>query len=608
MIRHLKNTFRNYPVLIITLVITLAVYIRFLSFGHISWDDPEMVFKNKAVQGFQLNKLITGHFVGNYIPFTMFVHAIAWQLFGNYDGGHHLLLVLLHLLNGVLVYLTGKRLFKNDWTAATGCIIFLLHPVQVESVGWISELKNVLSTSFYLGAVLSYLNYCGRAQKKDYLITCLLFLLGCLSKSSVVVLPISLFCIDILLQQKISVKMVTNKLPMLLISLVFGLINMKTQAADLFINYSHAFPYYQRIGYAGYALIKYLLMFLLPADLSVIYPYPQNITPALVTGYIILAAIALCLFLLFRKKKFTFIALILFVLANLALVLQFIPFGEVLYADRYMYVPVIGLAWLTALLLARFQAFTKPVAAVLLVLLGAAAFARGQVWRSAITLYEDILKSFPNSFVALNSVGVEYMYSNNDEKALYYLNKSIQVAPYNYKGFYNRGLLHLKTQQPEKAIQNFNRSLEIYDYPKAFVGRASAYQMLGDIPKAMSDANHVLARNSGNAKAHFILGNCYNDLNRLDEAMKEYNTAIALAGDEAEFYFKRGIIYGKQQDFKACLGDIDIAIALNPAYYEAYYWRGVAKVNTRQNACGDFKTAAQKNYKPAIDAYYKYCQ
>lgn len=567
-----------------------------------------MVFKNKPVQNFQLKTLFTGHFVGNYIPLTMLVHAIAWQLFGSYDGGHHLLIVLLHLLNGVLVYTTGWRLFKNDWVATMGCIIFLLHPLQVESVGWISELKNVLSTTFYLAGILSYLKYCDNLKKTNYGLTCLFFLLGCFSKSSVVVLPISLLCIDMILQQKLSAKFLVNKLPMLAGSLLFGLINMKTQAADLFINYAHAFPYYQRTGYAGYALIKYVLMFIFPADQSVIYPYPQNITATLVTGYIALAAIGLLLFLLFRKKKFTYLALVLFTLANLALVLQFIPFGEVLYADRYMYVPVIGFAWITGLFISRFQVSLKPVAAVALLLLGIAAFARGHVWRSGITLYEDILKSFPNSFVALNSVGVEYMFRNNDEKALYYLNKSIQVAPYNYKGFYNRGLLHLKNQQPEKAIQNFNRSLELYDYPKAFVGRASAYQMQGDNAKAMQDANHVLVRDDKNAKAHFILGNCYNDLNRLEEALKEYNTAIALNGDEAEFYFKRGIVYGKQQDFRSCIGDINVALALNPEYYEAYYWRGVAKVNTRQDACSDFKAAAQKNYKPAVDAYNKYCQ
>lgn len=591
-----------------TLAAALAAYSRFLFFGHISWDDPEMVFKNKAVQNFDVKALLNGHYVGNYIPLTMLVHAMAWQLFGDHDGAHHMLIIGLHLLNGILVYQAGRRLFKSAAAANLGCLIFLLHPLQVESVGWISELKNVLSTTFYLAGLLSYLEYNANKKIKDYLLTALFFILGCLSKSSVVVFPLSLLCIDIILQQRISYKFLLNKLPLLPVSLLFGFINLKTQAADLFINYAHAFPYYQRTGYAGYALAKYLLMFILPVNLSVIYPYPQNMTPALVTGYLALAGIALALFLLYRKKRFTYLALVLFTLVNLALVLQFVPFGEVLYADRYMYVPVIGFAWLSALLASRFSFSLKPVTLALIAVLGLAAFARGHVWRSAITLYEDILKSFPNSFVALNSVGVEYMFRNNDEKAFYYLDKSVKVAPYNYKGFYNRGLLFLKNQQPEQAIENFNRALAIYDYLKAYVGRASAFQMAGNIPRAMEDANHVLAMSPGNAKAHFILGNCYNDMNRLNDAMKEYNAALALNGEEAEFYFKRGIVYGKKQDFDACIRDMNVCLALNPDYYEAYYWRGVAKVNTRQNACPDFKIAAQKNYKPAVEAFNTYCR
>jgi tetratricopeptide (TPR) repeat protein len=607
-IASLKNSIRHHPILFITLAAALAVYSRFLFFGHISWDDPEMVFKNKAVQDFDLQALFTRHFVGNYIPLTMLVHALAWQLFGDQDGWHHILIILLHLANGVLVYQAGRRLLKNEQAANLGCIIFLLHPLQVESVGWISELKNVLSTLFYLAALLRYLDFTASQKRSDYLVMALYFILGCLSKSSVVVFPLSLACVDILLNQRISYKFLVNKLPLLLISVLFGFINLKTQAADLFINYSHAFPYYQRTGYAGYALVKYLLMFIFPADLSVIYPYPQNIMPALIIGYGALAGIGLILFLLYRKKRFTPLALALFTLVNLALVLQFVPFGEVLYADRYMYVPVIGLAWLTALIASGFRFSLKPVTLVLVAVLGLAAFARGNVWRSAITLYEDILKSFPNSFVALNSVGVEYMFRNNDEKAFYYLDKSVKVAPHNYKGFYNRGLLYLKNQQPDEAIENFNRALAIYDYLKAYVGRASAFQMAGNISKAMEDANHVLAVSPGNAKAHFILGNCYNDMNRLEDAMKEYNKAIALSGDEAEFYFKRGIVLGKKQDFEACIRDINVCLELNPEYYEAYYWRGVAKVNTRQNACGDFKTAAQKNYKPAVEAFNTYCR
>lgn len=567
-----------------------------------------MVFRNKAVKSFDLPTLLGDHFVGNYIPITMLLHAVAWLFFKSADWGHHLVNIIFHVINSILVFQLGKRLLKNDGIAALCCAIFLLHPIQLESVGWISELKTVLSSTFYLSGLLCYFNYTQRAKKTDLVYSFLFFIAGCLSKSSVVVFPLSMICMDILLQQRVSLKFLVNKIPFFLLAILFGVINLRTQAADLFINHSHEFPYYERIGFAGFALLKYLTLFLLPVQLSVIYPYPPNSAPALITGYAFLVILLSLIVLFIRRKNFTLLAFFLFTLANLVLVLQFIPFGEVLYADRYMYIPVIGFGWIFASLLAKLNPSLKIASGIIILTLALFSFSRSNVWRSAITLYEDILKNFPNSFVALNSVGVEYMLNNNNEKALYYLNKSIHVSPQNYKGYYNRGLLYLKTQKPELAVKSFNESLKIYDYPKAHIGRGSAQHLLRNIPKAMEDARYVLVTDKNNVNAHFILGNCYNDLNQLDEALKEYSICLDLRDDEADYYFKRGIVFGKKQDFTMCISDMNSCIALDPQHYEAYYWRGVAKVNLKQNACEDFRIAAQQNFQAAVNAYSKYCR
>jgi protein O-mannosyl-transferase len=604
----IKKIIKENSLLAIALVVCIFVYAKFIFFGHISWDDPEMVFKNKFVKTFAVKELVTNHFVGNYIPIAMLTHALAWLLFEDNDGAHHVINILLHLLNGCLIYTLGKQLFKNESIALISTILFLLHPMQMESVGWISELKNVLSTTFYLAGLLSYLKYSQTFTKKHYVFTIMFFLLGCLSKSSVVVFPLSLICLDIVLQNKISIKFFINKIPLFIISIAFGLINIKTQTADLFINYAHAFPYYQRIGFAGYALVKYLVLFLFPVNLSVIYPYPTHTNTAIIIGYLVITLLAIALFFSYKNKRYNYLAVVLFTLVNLILVLQFIPFGEVLYADRYMYVPIIGFGWLVGHTIIQIKIPIKTLSIALLCLLSFSSYLRANVWRSGITLYEDILRNFPNSFVALNSVGVEYMMRDNNDKALYYLNKSIQVAPQNYKGYYNRGLLYLKNQKNELALKSFNQALDIYDYPKARIGRGSAYHLLGNIPKAMEEANYILARDKNNPKAHFILGNCYNDLNKLDDALREYNACIEFSGDEADFYFKRAIVFGKKQNFTASIRDMDMCLSLSPDYYEAYYWRGVAKTNLKQNACEDFKVAAQKNYEPAIDAFNKYCQ
>ncbi|MCC6371898.1 MAG: tetratricopeptide repeat protein [Bacteroidia bacterium] len=592
----------------LALLATALLYGRFLWFGHISWDDPEMVFKNKAVREFNLSALFSNHYVGNYIPVTMFLHALNWALFGANDWGHHLINMLLHLLNGVLVYQLGRVLLKNNNVASIGALLFLLHPLQLESVGWISELKNILSTTFYLLSYLSYLRFSEIGKRNLYLQSLLLFVLAGLSKSSVVILPLLLIATDILLLNKKLSKSLINKLPYLLLALVFGVINIKTQTADLFINHSHEFAWYQRTGFAGYALLKYLLLFLFPFHLSVIYPYPALKAAPVVLGIFVWLLLFAVVYLLAKKQNKRWLFFMAFVLVNLILVLQFLPFGEVLYADRYAYLPVIGFAWMFGYLVEKLNLNFKWLGVCTLLVLGMIGFSRSRVWSSAITLYEDILKNYPNSFVALNSVGVEYMFRNEDRKSLDYFNRAVEAAPYNYKGFYNRGLLHIKNNKPELAIKNFNQALAIYQYPKAYVGRATAYYMLGDMAKAITDVNYVLEKEPNNVKAHFTLGNCYNEMNRLQDALKEYNKCIELNTDEAEYYFKRAIVYGKQQNFEASLNDLNLSIRLNPNLYEAYYWKGVAKVNLKQNGCEEFKLAAQHNFQPAITAFNNNCR
>jgi tetratricopeptide (TPR) repeat protein len=182
------------------------------------------------------------------------------------------------------------------------------------------------------------------------------------------------------------------------------------------------------------------------------------------------------------------------------------------------------------------------------------------------------------------------------------------VSPQNYKGYYNRGLLLLKTNKPREAIASFNQAIAIHDYSKAYVGRASAYSMVDDIPKAMKDALYVIEKEPRNAKALFVLANCYNSLNQIDTAISYYDKSIEVSDEDADFFFKRAIAFGKKQDFKTCLKDLDRCLFLNPTYFEAYYWIGVAKVNLDQNPCEDFRIAARNKIEPAISAFKKYCR
>jgi len=572
------------------------------------WDDPELVFANADIKTFNLQALFSSHYLGNYVPITMLAHAIAYFLFGANDAGHHGLSLFFHLINGVLVFQITHKLFKKDQLALLSTAVFLLHPIQVESVAWISELKNVLSTGFYLLALLQWIIYLEHSSSKNYAYTLLFFLLGLLSKPSLVVFPLVLFWIDVFFVKDFKAVKVLNKLPFLILAGIFGWITLRAQSADGMLNHSHEFPFWQRFAYAGYALFAYCGNFVLPLKLSVIYPYPEAKASSYLIGLGGLTLFLIVFIWFCFKRQFIQAGILAFILINFSLVLQFIPFGEVLYADRYAYVPVIGFSWVLGSLFSKLHLPQKLISIGVATLLALVCFARLSVWSGALVLYEDILKKYPNSSVALYSAGVESMRLDQDEKALNYLNRSVKAAPNNYKAYYNRGLVYLKNQKPHSAIQNFDRALELQEYYKTYTARATAYLQLGDVSKAMADANRSLQLEKNNPKAHYVLGSSFDKLDRLEEALNEFNLALRLDAEDADLYFKRGIVFGKQQDFKSCKNDLDVCIQLRPDYTEAYYWRGVAKINLKQKACEDFKVAAQKNFEPAVSAYNSYCR
>lgn len=587
----------------------VLAYLRVFSAGFISWDDPELVLNNRDVHEFSLRAFFSDSYTGNYMPLTMLAYALDWLAFHTSPRGYHLVNVLLHGLNAVLAFMLSYRLFKDRWKALACTVVFCLHPLQVESVAWVAEFKTLLFAFFLLWGLLAYIKYLDtRRPMALYGPVIILFILSLLSKPAAVCFPLCLLCLDLAYGRRIDRKAWLEKIPFFILSVAFGIATIYTQQHDRYINSSHAFEWYQRLGYAGYALLCYLGGFVAPVKQSVIYPYPQNTGTAMALGAFALAALLAVIYFLRSRKKFRTMGLVLFVLSNLLLVLQIVPFGETLTADRYMYLPLLGLAWLLFGTFAWKENILKVASLMLLIMLGLLTFNRSKVWENSIGLYSDIIKKYPDSYVALNSLGAEHMLYGNTQLAYKYLDQAISSSPAYYKGYYNRGLLNLKTNHGEEAIRDFTKAIELKQYVKAYVGRGNAYYRQKDLSKAMADANEALRQEPSNPRAAFLLANCYDDLNQLDKALYYYNACISSSPEESLFYMRRAIVRGKQQNFQACLQDLDACIKLKPDEAEAYYWRGVARINLKQDPCGDFKEAYQNGFPEAGSALAKYCR
>ncbi len=599
------------PVLYLLLLSMLValVYFKLFSAGFISWDDGDVLLNNKDVHQFNIGAFFTKYYVGNYAPLTMIGFAIDWMIFHGKAVGHHAISIVFHVVNGLLVYYLSHLLLKDKLKAIVCTAIFCFHPLQVETVAWVSAKNNLLYSQFFLLGLICYAKYLTQDLKKYYSYTLVFFILSVLCKPSAICFPLCLPLLDYVLKEKTTLKVfILNKIPFLIIALILGIATIYTRTEDKFINENHAFAFHERVGYAGYAILQYIYHFFIPVNLSVIYPYPQNKGLSLITGYIVLAVCLFACYKLYRSRRKLLLFGVLFFVANLVLVLQFLPFGEVLTADRYMYLPILGLSWAIVSAISVKEKQLTFISLAIVIVFGTLTFFRASVWQNSISLYSDIIKKYPHSFVALNSLGAEHMLNKNYDLSLRYLNSAILENTSYYKGYYNRGLLYAQTNRMNDALADFTKAIELNKYPKAYVGRANVYYLLNDYSRAMADANEVLKTDPKNSKANFTLANCYDDKNDLNNAMYFYNTAISSNTNDASYYLRRAIVHGKMKQLNSSLDDLNTATTLNPSYAEAYYWKGVVKVNLKQNPCEDFKRAVDLGFNAAGASLNTYCR
>lgn len=584
------------------------VFYHLYTAGFIAWDDPEYVLNNIDVHKFAIKNFFTRFYIGNYHPLTMLSYALDWKLFGAKATGYHIENVLWHFLNTVLVFYIGKKLHLKSIQAFLLAIIFAFHPLQIESVAWVAERKNLLYSFFFLLSVLFYIEYKSTHALKYLVFVYFSFLFSLLSKPSAVVLPLVFVLIDIFIFKENFKQIYKRQIIFFSLSLAVGIVTVFAQNEAKFINEAHAFAIHESIGYAGYAILQYIYKFLVPINLSVIYPYPLNKTLSLVIGYGVIIVLIFACYKLYKSKQKIVLFSFLFFIANLLLVLQFIPFGEVLTADRYMYLPMIGLSVIVVWFIPTKEATLKIISVMVILILGTITFMRSTVWKNSVSLYSDILKNYPHSFVALNSLGAQYMLNNNYDLSLRYLNAAINENTNYYKGYYNRGLLFAQTDRMQDALKDFNKAIALKNYYKAYAGRAATYYALKDFSKAIMDAETTLKLDPNNLKANYVLANCYDDLNQLDKAIVYYNAVILISPENPLYYMRRAIVCGKTQNYIACLQDLETCIALDKNYAEAYYWKGVVKVNMKQNPCEDLKKAVDLGFTAAQQPLANYCK
>lgn len=613
----MKNTAQpkaQHSVLHITILVVavLLAYSKIFNAGFMSWDDADYVLQNNDIKAFSwehISNWFSHFYIGNYHPLTMFSYAIDFLIGKEEPWIYHTTNILLHCANAVLVYLFLNALQNNKAIAWIVALLFAIHPVQTESVSWIAERKNVLYGFFFLLSLLSYAKYLLNKKAEQLIILLFAGIAAMLCKPAAVVLPVALIAVDVWMQKPLRSTIVI-KVGLLIAALILGYIAIHAQQQDALLNLHPEYKWYHTIVFAGYAYTQYIVQLIFPAKLSVLYPYPREI------GFIhiLFLAISICVLALaviaYRKKRFVLCGGILFYTINIVIVLQFVQFGEVLMADRYLYIVSIGiwfpLVWYLFLLAKQRTATVAGLALSVLFLMGT--YMHNDIWLSEMNFWQAILDKFPNSSVAQNSMGGIYLRTGDYPRALQHIDEAIQLDERNYKAWYNKGVAEFRSGDVQHAVQSLDHCIAINEYTKALFTRALLYQQVGQPLRAMSDVDKVLEKEPENARAYFIKGDCLEQQNNLQSAFNCYNKAVAYDEAEPLFYMKRGIVSAKLGQHAEALNDLTIAIDRKPALTAAWYWRGMTKYKLKQQPCSDLNEAARRGSKEAADAMQQFCK
>ena len=599
---------------LVILLITVVAYIPSLT-GAFVWDDTKYVQNNPLITSIDLRALFSTNVMGNYHPLTMLVYAIEYHFFGLSTTGYHVVNLLVHSMNALLVFFVILRLSNNSMVALIGSAFFGIHPLHVESVAWISELKDLLYTFFFLGAYVCYLKYLEVGQRKMYYFCLLLFVASLLSKGMAVSFPVALVLTDFFKEKRITGKRLFEKIPFLALAIVFGIIAIYAQKSSEAIQDLERFSFFQRVIFASYGLITYLLKLLIPVRLSAFYPYPirsGEALPAHYYLYLLLVLLLIWAMIYFRRKSNKIFFGIGFFVVTIFLVLQLLPVGDAIMADRYSYVPSVGIFylagegiyWLWSKKNTRSLSFA--LAGIFIIFFSIQTYLRSQIWGNGLKLWSDVIEKYPQVAVAYNNRGGTFMIDKRYDEALHDYNTAIALRPDYYDAYNNRGILLSDMQRKSEALSDYNKAIQFGPKQAEFYSNRGLLLMeMNNNKQALADLNKAIDLKSNFSQAYYNRGLLAMNEKRNEDALNDYAMAIKFNPAYMEAYINRGVLFYAENKFDEAIVEYNRALQVAPSNPQIFFNRGLALMMAKKypEAINDFSKTLELKGEDA-NAYY----
>jgi len=592
-------------------VSTLLVFWQIRNFDFINYDDPAMVYENPNIQTGITLKTIKWAFYNDYWcmwhPLTWFSHMLDWQLFGSNAGGHHLVNLIFHIANTLLLFTVLNKMTGSLWPSAFAAALFALHPLHVESVAWVAERKDVLSTFFWLLSMLAYARYVKKPNAASYLLTLLIFALGLMAKPMLVTLPFVLLLLDYwplnrLIPQTITssdrqrrkfaptannlptlYRIVIEKVPFFALSVISSVITFLVQRSGGAVAGINSLALNHRIANVFLSYAQYIEKMFWPSNLAVFYPFDTGSISFWQAAACALLLLGISLFVvrLGRNQRYLLLGWFWFV-GTLIPVIGIVQVGLQTYADRYTYIPYIGLfimlAWGLPQLLSKWISASsvesphqKIVLGVLMVLVLTALgiFANRQVsyWKNNFTLFSHANEVTQNNYVAYNNLGTSYGKLGRWQDEIEACKKAIKINPDYADAHCNLGFAYGNLGRWPEAIDASKQAIRIRpDYAEAHSNLGVAYYKLGRYQEAIKEFGQAVKIRPDYADSHYNLGNAYGKLGRHQEAIDAFKQAVRIKPDDAEAHGNLGFAYLEMGDRNSALAEYNILKSLNSQF------------------------------------------
>ena len=609
----------TYLIAIFLIVASCIAYGRILGNGFVSIDDAAYITENNHIKSGINPESITWAFSAvvsaNWHPLTLLSHMLDWSIFGANASGHHLMNLLLHIGSVLFLFFFLNRATKSLWPSAFAAALFALHPLRVESVAWAAERKDVLSMFFGLASMYAYACYAECSKLSRYFVCLLLFACSLMAKPMLVTLPFVLLLLDYwplerwqkasppvhapvvvnkkagrgknkqrtaasIKEEKLSTPLpnrspiigalVWEKAPFIFLTIVSSIVTLWAQNKGAAVVAIEKISFPLRVTNAIISYVSYLGKIFWPVDLALFYPYEYSfpLWQILLSCFILIGITSVVIYAV-RKLPFLFVGWFWY-LGTLVPVIGLVQVGMQAMADRYSYLPSIGiavmLAWGIPLLFNSAYMRKKilfPAAIAILAILAVLIWQQCGYWKNGIELSNHALQVTKANYVAHNNRGAAYVELGQYQLAIEDFNKAIDLKQDYTEAYYNRGTVYFNLGQYQPAIEDFNKTIGLQqDLTEAYNNRGLAYANLGQFQLALDDYNKAIGLEQDYTTAYYNRGIAYANLGQFQPAIEDYNKAIGLKQDYADAYSKRGLAYLSQGNNELGCPDAQKACAL----------------------------------------------